>query len=148
MPVNMHCMTLFDITQTNVPNRSRPPDDSDPIVWEKQRKTQCNFDTLLQAISLRSQPENITVPTKSKLSKDHPFGSHYSTKNAHVWTFNFTVNHASVFDDGESALGFLYKDCQGIPMILCGDELPTLNNFLDTTIELKNIHFVKYENEQ
>lgn len=140
-------MTLFDITQTNIPNRSRPPDDIDPIVWEKQRKTQCNFDTLLQAISLRSQPENITIPVKSKLSNDNPFGKLYSKKELHAWTFNFTVNHTSVFNDGEDDLGFLYNDCQGIPMILSGEEVPILNNFLDTSFELKNIHFVKYENE-
>ena len=44
------CYTLFDITQTNVPNRQRPEVDKDVDEWRYKRNTQSNFDTIQQVI--------------------------------------------------------------------------------------------------
>ena len=55
------CYTLFDITHTNVLNRSKPNID-DPEEWIKQRNSQANLDTILQCLGLRSQPELVIYP--------------------------------------------------------------------------------------
>ena len=62
MSFRIECYTLFDITQTGVLNRSRPVDGQDLDQWVHKRNTQANFDTLLQIISLRSQPEIVSSP--------------------------------------------------------------------------------------
>ena len=47
----------------------------------------------------------------------------------------------SVFDDGVRGLGYLYEDCDNVPMIRCGTEWDKLPEFLDTSPELRNIYF-------
>lgn len=137
------CYTLFDITQTGVLNRHRPPD-SENEEWFYKRNTQCNFDTILQAINLRSQPEITIAPKKTLIKFDEftNFGYLYEAEGeVSCWSFDFTVSHGSVFTDGISELGALYNDCHSIPMILCGTEWGKLTNKLDTTDELRNIYF-------
>ena len=140
------CYTLFDITQTGVLNRAKPGEDQVLQEWILKRNQQCNFDTLMQAISLRSQPELTNRPEKMHMKLDvSMFGFLYENdeRTFPVWKFEFTVQHSSVFEDGLSELGALYNDCDGIPMIKCGTEIDTISNFLDTTPELKNLHFAK-----
>jgi hypothetical protein len=137
--------TLFDITQTGVMNRSKPTGDNLDI-WIYQRNTQCNFDTLLQVISMRSQPEIVKFPNKILLKEEDfdKFGFLYSKeedKIKHFWRFEFDVQHSSVFENGIIALGSLYNDCDGVPMILCKDQLEKVPAFLDVTDELRNIYF-------
>lgn len=149
MSQKLACFTLFDITQTGVLNRARPNTDIDIKSWIYKRNTQCNFDTILQAISLRSQPDIINFPKKIDINfKDSKFGSLYKDMGVcPCWTFDFEVQHPSVFEDSIAELGFLYSDCQGIPMIKVGTELDQIPEFLDTSKELRNIYFVKYESE-
>jgi hypothetical protein len=141
------CYTLFDITQTGVLNRARPSVEVTNVNdWVYQRNTQCNFDTIIQIISLRGQPEVVTNPKKINVDSEHKFGNLYTNlDNYSCWTFDFEIHHSSVFEDGIEDLGALYKDCQGVPMILCNTEYPKLSNFLDTTNSMKNIYFVKYQ---
>ncbi len=150
MSFRISCYTLFDITQTGVLNRSKPGADQEYHVWAKQRNSQANFDTILQIINLRSQPENITSPKKFDIQFDmfENFGFLFTQQDDEsypCWTFDFEIQHMSVFDDGKNELGFLYNDCDGVPMILCGTEWNKLPSFLDTSNELKNIYFKKYE---
>ena len=70
MSFTISCYTLFDITQTGTVNRNRPSLDEDENVWLHKRNTQCNFDTVLQAVSLRSQPEILNYPTQKKIKFD------------------------------------------------------------------------------
>lgn len=138
----IRCHTLFDITQTGVLNRSKPTEE-DVESWVKRRNTQCNFDTVLQVISLRSQPEVVRIPDSIELSETEYelFGFLYNKENVSCWKFEFEVQHASVFENGITPLGALYKDCEGVPMILCEDQHSACPKFLDTSPELKNIHF-------
>lgn len=142
MSYMLTCYTLYDITQTGVLNRQRPTSlDTD---WAHKRNTQSNFDTVLQAISLRSQPDILRNPKKIKISFDKfkNFGFLYEDENEiNCWTFDFSVHHSSVFNDGITELGALYSDCQNVPMIKCGTEWSKLSNMLDTTEELRNIYF-------
>lgn len=138
----IRCHTLFDITQTGVLNRSKPTGD-DVESWVKRRNTQCNFDTILQVISLRSQPEVIKLPSEVEMSEAvfEMFGFLYTEEKVSCWRFEFEVQHSSVFENGITSLGALYKDCEGVPMILSDNQHSMCPKFLDTTPELKNIHF-------
>lgn len=141
------CYTLFDITQTGVINRARPGIEVTNVnEWVTNRNTQCNLDTIIQVISLRGQPENITRPIKTKVPDLHEFGTIYKdVTKYYAWTFDFEVHHSSVFEDGIETLGALYKDCQGVPMISIETQYPRIHSFLDVTVTTKNIYFVKYK---
>jgi hypothetical protein len=133
---------LFDITQTGVLNRSKPIEE-DISNWVNRRNTQCNFDTVLQVISLRSQPEVVRVPIGIEISDAELelFGFLYSNEKINCWKFDFEIQHPSVFENGITPLGALYKDCEGVPMILCDNQHSMCPKFLVTSPELKNIHF-------
>lgn len=138
----IRCYTLFDITQTGVLNRSKPTDD-EVNTWIQRRNTQCNFDTILQVISLRSQPEVCKIPVRTEMSENDydKFGFLYKPeKNNYCWHFDFEVQHSSVFENGIKPLGALYKDCEKVPMIICENQIDT-PAFLDVTEELRNIYF-------
>lgn len=145
MSEKLRCYTLFDITNTGVINRSRPPVDTDQKLWLKNRNSQCNFDTVLQAISLRSQPEVINLPIKIIVNtiELNKFGSDITLNNCPCWFFDFEVQNISVFSDDISELGKLYTDCHEVPMIRQLDEINDLPAFLDTSKNRKNIHFEK-----
>lgn len=152
MSFTITCYTLFDITQTNVLNRHRPEEGQEINQWLHKRNTQCNFDTVQQAISLRSQPDVIRKPLKQDIRFDEftEFGFLFEQeedKTYPCWSFDFTVQHHSVFADGISELGALYRDCHGIPMIKCGTEWDKLSGSLDSTDELRNIYFKVLAND-
>ena len=137
------CYTLFDITHTGVSSRHKPLD-QETSDWLYKRNTQSNFDTILQAVNLRSQPEITKLPKKNtiKFSEFTNFGYLYEDENpVNCWVFDFSVQHGSVFNDGISELGALYNDCHNVPMMRCGTEWDKLSNILDTTDELRNIYF-------
>ena len=140
------CYTLFDITQTGVLNRNKPPADQNEEAWLYKRNTQSNFDTILQAISLRSQPEIITLPKKCEFKFDEfeNFGflfEQLDDEKYTYWKFDFSIQHPSVFNDGINELGYLYNDCHGVPMIKCKTEWNKLPNHIDCTPELKGCPF-------
>ena len=141
------CYTLFDITKTGVLNRAKPGTDiEDVTAWYHKRSTQCNFDTIIQIISLRSQPEVVSDPKLIKIDINQTkFGSDYTKyKQVNCWTFDFEVHHSSVFEDTENELGALYSDCDKVPMINTDTNLITVNNYLDLDKATRNIYFVKY----
>lgn len=141
------CYTLFDITKTGVLNRARPGDDvTDIISWYNMRNTQCNFDTILQIVSLRAQPDIASFPKEMHIHlEDTEFGHAFKDKKKHtVWTFDFDIQYSSVFDDGNSELGFLYSDCQNVPMIVTSKVDVNTPNVLDCEKMHRNIYFVKY----
>jgi hypothetical protein len=152
MSFTITCYTLFDITPTGVVNRHRPVEEEQIPIWLHKRNTQCNFDTVLQAVSLRSQPEIIRMPEKIQIRFDEftDFGFLYQQQENELytcWSFDFDIQHASVFNDGVNDLGALYSDCDTVPMIKTDTVWDKLPAFLDTSDELKNIYFkvVKYE---
>jgi hypothetical protein len=146
MSYTITCYTLFDITQTNVPNRQRPQVDQDMQEWIYKRNTQSNFDTIQQVISLRSQPENVRRPKRSDIRFDEftDFGflfEQLEDETYPCWSFDFTVQHPSVFNDGVDELGALYRDCDQVPMMKCRTEWEKLPSMLDSTDEFRNIYF-------
>jgi hypothetical protein len=141
--VKIICSTLFDITRTNVHARRNNLDsdigDSNIV---KSRGQQANFDTILQIISMRAQPENYSDPEKSMVHLSPIWGTSYRSKSKiPCWTFTFTVDNPEVFMEDNIELIRLFNDSRGVPMIIKLEEWPSLSGNLNTSPELKNIHF-------
>ena len=136
----VQCKCLFDITNTGVYQRHKPVD-LDIVKWTHSRNTQSNFDTVIQLISLRAQPIDIFMPEKSLVNLDelNIFGSKIKGKGL-MWSFQFKIEHADVFNDDTSKFGLLYQVCDHVPMILT-PSCSAKSTFLDISVEYKNIHF-------
>lgn len=146
------CHTLFDITSTGVTNRKPPIDLSEEKrnEWVLNRNRQNNFDTLIQVISLRTQPEDITKTsvTEVDFSTDTKFGFLFENEDPQqTWSFTFSIYYSNVYNDGIDELGALYSDCDGVPMLKIGTEWDKLPSFLDTSPELRNVYFEVISNE-
>lgn len=146
MSKRIQCYTLFDITKTGVRQRSKIPENMQTESFIVQRNTQVNLDTILQVIGLRSQPEAISDPLKKTIdinTESNRFGFFYKigVEKTFVWSFQFNVQHESVFDDGYDVFGHLYNDCHNIPMIKSNNTHEKLINLLDTSPEFCNIYF-------
>jgi hypothetical protein len=102
--------TLVDITATGV-IRSQ---DQDSIERNQQR----NWETVIQCMGLRTQPQHITVPyaTDDFDLALFRFGEFYSGKQR-VWTWKWTVEPAGVYDLPNEPLGGLYKDFEQVPVV-------------------------------
>lgn len=146
MATRILCQTLFDITHTGVAQRRQPSNLTEEQFarWNIQHRQQANYDTVLQVINLRSQPEVVIepyrVPTDFENDEwgfqfDGIEGEHY------CWQFEFTVQHASVFENYDGPLGTLDIDSEDVPMITGLTETTSLPQFLSTRPELRNIKF-------
>lgn len=100
--------TKFDITKTNIIRRFNPTIlQSHPVLttedqWRQAKNQQTNFETIIQILSLRTQPQSITTPeivTKNKVK---------------YWVFNFTIESDDIYGDD---LHLLKQDCNNVPMI-------------------------------
>ena len=113
--------------------------------WNLERKQQANYETMLQVINMRAQPEDITDPIKTtvELTSDGLWGYLFEkhTDPVDCWQFEFTVSYGSVFNNGITELGALDEDCNGVPMLTGLSEWNKLPNHLDTTKEQRNIYF-------
>lgn len=134
--------TLFDITRTNV--RFRRYGGSVDSHTDIQRGQQSNFETILQIIGMRCQPEDISDPEKKMVNSRNSinWGTSYSNRvNFPVWSFEFTISHDEVYTNEDGKLGKLLQDCDGIPMITGLEESPMLVNVISVTPTHKNIYF-------
>ena len=104
-------ITLVDITRTN-PSRT----ETDPF----KIKQQANFNSLIQAINLRSNIELITDPEfKNGRLPDNIGGK------ANHWIVEFEVEREDVFLKDNDPVGLLIDDLNGVPIV------PDLNNSAD-----------------
>jgi hypothetical protein len=152
MSYRIRCTTLFDITRTGISNRKPPTNCTAEFLteWEKKRNTQCNYDTIIQVLSLRSQPEDLSEPLMKDVvfADSTMFGFLFEGEEVQsCWEFDFTINHAHVFFDGIDELGFLYSDCEAVPMIKVTTQWDKLSTTLDVSPELRNIHFEVISND-
>jgi hypothetical protein len=141
--VKIKCTTLFDITRSGVNTRRQEQGVTD-LSYQKKRNQQSNFETLLQIIALRSQPEDISEPEKIMVQPAKSgMGQKYITKSKiPAWNFVFTVSQLDVFSDNNDELEKLIGDCVGVPMIKNLDEWPRLDTvLLDISHDYRNIHF-------
>jgi hypothetical protein len=129
--------TLVDITQTGI-TRNRKGE-------EKQRHQQRNWETVLQVIGLRAQPQMIEGPYDSEyeLTDGGIFGEMFRGKHM-VWHFSFGVDIADTWKDtNENPTGLLDKDFAEVPIIQGLNE--TAKFMLPIFYPhgaIKNIHFI------
>jgi hypothetical protein len=148
--MRIKCYTLYDITQTNV-NFRKKNTEIVPADEIKKRSQQSNFETILQIINMRSQPEEISESELTVINiddlKDFNFGYLYeksynkTINKIKVWSFTFSVDHADVFNNGINDLGSLSDDCNQVPMILRLEETFKLSNQMNISDEQRNIYF-------
>jgi hypothetical protein len=122
-------LSLFDITSTGV---TRGESD--------QRNQQRNWESLIQALSLKTQIEVIIYPEKIEnfdISHLDIFGKFYD-KAQTLWAFGF-YSETNIYTEE-----LLMSDCDGIPMILGLEE--TARFMLPLTYTkgvLKNLSFMR-----
>jgi len=130
------CLTLVDITATGVIRHSADK--------ELERNQQRNWETALQCIGLRAQPQLIEVPVSKYFEIDeHLFGEYFYNTKQKVWIFSFGVEPADVFLLDDDPIGQLEKDFAQVP-IICGLE-ETARFMLPIFYPygaIKNIHFM------
>ena len=102
--------TLVDITATGV-IRSQDLDNA-------ERNQQRNWETLLQCIGLRTQPQNIQEPITSTVEDIGvaEFGDFY-TGSQKIWTWSWTVEREGVYDLANAPLGGLLQDLEQVPIV-------------------------------
>lgn len=129
------CRTLFDCTATGVTGHLRPSDlpfvdaagqtVDNQLAWNRSRNQQRNYETLIQLISLRTQPINITAPDQDQ---QH-------------WQFSFETENENVYGSGDHVFENLLQDCAGVPMITNLGEQQSLNAVIETAGLRQNIWF-------
>jgi hypothetical protein len=115
MSTNLHFFegySLVDITPTGI-TRSNDPD-------SMERNQQRNWETVLQCMSLRTQPLNISRPTiidtnELDVSELFEFGDMYSGPQK-VWVWSWAVEREGIYDT-DKPLGGLHKDFEQVPIV-------------------------------
>lgn len=135
--MKLQCRTFFDCTFTGVTGNYRSGhthfvDRSGRLIdsqtaWNFSRNQQRNWETLLQIISLRTQPTITQWPTC----------------NQDLWTFEFEVDNVGVYSTAVNGidLDILISECNGIPMIVGLTESSDLDPNCVTTGSNQNIWF-------
>jgi hypothetical protein len=136
------CRTLFDCTYTGVTGHLRPQQlpfttktgltIDTPEQWNRSRNQQRNWESVLQIISLRTQPMNVVPPIKHKDS----------------WHFEFEVEAEGVLssDISSDELAGLVSDCEGVPMVTGLNEESVITATLHAQGTNQNIWFTAINN--
>ena len=109
------CRTLFDITRTEVKHAFNPgrlpfTDRSGQTIaehkaWLLARNQQRNWETLLQLLSLRTQPMGVTDPC-------------FWLGDAVWWAFEFETEDATILALEDRPFGQIEQDCAMVPMLI------------------------------
>lgn len=136
------CRTLFDCSYTGITGHFRvaevPFTDragqriTDQLEWNRSRNQQRNWESLIQIFSLRTQPQDMTIP----VCRDG------------VWEFEFKSESEGVFEifDNPDPLAGLKQDCEGVPMMINLNEKPDLAPTICISGEGQNIWFETINN--
>ena len=135
----IRCYTLVDITQTGF---TRKPKTTEQIV---QRNQQRNYETFIQLISLRSQPQLIhaTQQIENIDIGDYEFGSYYmpSIFQYNLWIFDFNSDHLDSYATVNNPVGSLTNDFNKIPIISGLSETASIQGVISTHGEHLNTYF-------
>lgn len=104
-------LTLVDITATGV-TRGDPGK-------ELERNQQRNFETVLQVLSLRTQPHIVSWPVQHQFAEDEVryfFGDMYQGEQM-VWQFDFSADHPDAYQVDGDPVGGLLTDFEQVPII-------------------------------
>ena len=101
--------SLVDITATGV-TRCSDPD-------SLERNQQRNWETVLQCISLRTQPLNIKEPVSFLHEVGSEFGDFYQGTHK-IWTWSWAVEREGIYAMSGSSLGGLQRDFEQVPVVV------------------------------
>ena len=112
MSNNLHFFqgySLVDITATGVTRG-----DNDSIERNQQR----NWETILQCIGLRVQPQHIQLPVTAVFENVSiaEFGDFY-TGTQKIWTWGWAVEQEGIYDLSNNTLAGLLKDFEQVPIV-------------------------------
>ena len=112
MSTNLHFFqgyTLVDITATGV---IRGDNDS------TERNQQRNWETVLQCMGLRAQPQHIQPPAIATFEDITiaEFGDFY-TGTQKIWAWSWAVEQEGIYDLGNDPLAGLLKDFEQVPIV-------------------------------
>ena len=131
------CRTLFDCTFTGVTGHFResqlPYTTKSGLIlqtqadWNRARNQHRNYESLIQLISLRTQPMNVSRPQRVDQG----------------WQFEFEVEAEGVLSGGsvDNDLFGLIADCEGVPMVTGLDESAVITATLNAQGTDQNIWF-------
>lgn len=127
--------TTVDITPTNVRIKNNQED------WALQRNQQRNYDTLIQTLSLRSQPTNIFVSKIFACPHTQPYGLGKNLPEvSSIWSMEFDIEHEGAF--GQNC-ELVLKDLNYIPILNGLEETePSFPPVFQTTGTFKNINII------
>lgn len=140
--MKIQCRTLFDCSYTGVTGHFRasqlPFEDrngrtiNNNADWNYARNQQRNWETIMQMISLRTQP-NITK---------------YPQQVGDSWEFDFEIETPGVYSiNGDvKNLDGLLAECEGVPMVTGLNENKYVQTCLITNGENQNIWFETVNN--
>jgi hypothetical protein len=102
--------SLVDITPTGVIRSN----DQNSVERNQQR----NWETVLQCIGLRTQPQHIQPPQlcENHNLDWHKFGEFYSNQQ-HIWTWCWAVESEGIYDLPNEPLGGLLRDFEQVPVV-------------------------------
>lgn len=104
--------SLVDVTATKVTRGS----DNDDLTRNQQR----NWETVIQCMGLRTQPQLIADPVvlEGDLKKDRfKFGDFYEGHHK-IWQWTWAIDREGVYDLPNQPLGGLLKDFEQVPIIV------------------------------
>lgn len=135
--MKIQCRTLFDCSRTGVTGHfrlSQVPfqDQTGQTIrseqdWQFARNQQRNWETIVQIISLRTQPMNLSN----------------TTEQDKLWEFTFEVEAEGVYSINADVnnMDALLNECAGIPMVVNLTERPGVEPKIVTQGEHQNIWF-------
>jgi hypothetical protein len=135
--MKIQCRTLFDCSHTGITGHFRPStvpfeDQTGQTInnqqdWNRARNQQRNWETIVQMISLRTQPMAIGNTTVAD----------------GAWEFSFEIETPGVYSANGDIDNYdsLLSECSGIPMIVGLDEINELAPELIATGSKQNIWF-------
>lgn len=135
--------TLIDITATGVIRNTADR--------EVERNQQRNFETVLQILSLRTQPHVVRWPDTEIIPAETVkfwFGEMYTQEPQRIWTFYFSADYPGAYSDAISPVGNLLRDFEEVPVITGLTE--TARFMLPIFYPhgaIKNIHLMVYPNK-
>ena len=101
--------TLVDITKTGVTRDNGSMD----------RDQQRNYETVLQAVGLITQPHEVNTPVVTHAHMEWlEFGEYFQGEHK-VWVWQFAVEHTDIFAIGTNPVGKLSEAFDQVP-IVCG----------------------------
>jgi hypothetical protein len=118
-------VTLVDISRT----QARRADEN-----SKMYAQQCNFNTLIQAIGLRANPDWSSDPRMYDGSLPSPLQG-----KARYWKWEFDVEREDLFVENDNPVALLERDLNGVPIIVGLDETADVDPPIFSTIG-KNIN--------